>query len=129
MSGWPTGWPPEVRGHYASRAGEQRWPALIVQAMTASVEHIRALAESDRPRRHFLGVDEGARWFFEAVAVEGEQVVVRQLTVGDDGRTQHYCWQHLEDADGELTDASLDVTHVRPIGADQFEEAWERFAG
>ena len=126
VSGWPTHWPPEVRDHYVSRAREQQWPTSIVQAMTESVEYARALAESDRPRRHFLGVAEGARWFFEAVEVEGEQTVVRQLVVGDDGGTQHYCWQHLEDVDGELTVASLDVTHVQPIGADQFEEAWER---
>lgn len=87
------------------------------------------MAESDRPRRHFLGVAEGAQWFFEAVTVEGEQVVVRQLIVHDDGRTEYYCWQHLEDAEGALTETSLDVADVRSIEAAQFEQAWSRFAG
>ena len=61
--------------------------------------------------------------------VEGEQLVVRQLVVDDSGKTHHYGWQRLEDDEGGLTDASLDVADVRPIEAVQFSEAWIRSAG
>jgi hypothetical protein len=69
---------------------------------------IRALDESQGPRRYWHGIDDdGSSWFFETVDDVGEPWAVKQLELTVDGRVHKYWWQHLEDASGFLTDQAL----------------------
>jgi len=83
-----SGFPDEVEGYYVELAERRGWSEETSAAIRATVELIRDLDRGTAPRTYGAVVDDhGTDWLYEAVWHEREWVVVRQLGVGEDGKT------------------------------------------
>jgi CRISPR/Cas system CMR subunit Cmr4 (Cas7 group RAMP superfamily) len=91
--------------------------------------YYRALEESATLRRHFRHVDEeGGLWYIEAVPDRGELIVIKQAELTAAGQLHRYCWEHLEDEHGGLTDQAIDPEQdpLEAIPVEEFQRVWTR---
>lgn len=128
-----TDFPADVETHCRHLAVQHHWPPETEAAFRASVAWYRALDEGFEPRQYFEYVDhkglvdEGARWLWEAIAVNHETVAIRQIELDSSGVAHCYWWRHLEDDAGGLTDQALDVGEpgLTPVSRSAFYALWE----
>ena len=94
-------------------------------------DYFRSLEESDRPRMYLSGPDpedERTQWLFEVVEDEGRRIAIKQIEARSSGEIQRYCWGHLEDDHGFLTDQPLDTWDadaVLEISREAFQSVWD----
>ncbi|MFJ3807184.1 hypothetical protein ACIPWE_12620 [Streptomyces sp. NPDC090073] len=89
--------------------------------------HFRELDEAATQRQHFRHADEGGGlWYIEAVPDRGELVVIKQAELTSAGQLHRYCWEHLEDEHGGLTDQAIDLAEdpLEAIPAAEFQRVW-----
>jgi hypothetical protein len=96
--------------------------------------YFRSLEESERPRTYWRGFDPadsgewaGVQWLFETVEDDdGRLAAIKQMIVRPSCVVSRYWWEHLEDADGFLTDQPVDYTEeLEPISAEDFYRLWD----
>ncbi|AZK93902.1 MULTISPECIES: hypothetical protein [Streptomyces] len=98
-----------------------------IKAETAT--YFRVLDETAILRHHFRHADdEGSLWYFENVPEHGELIVIKQAELTSAGRLHRYCWEHLEDEYGGLTDQAIDPEEdpMEAIPAEEFQQVWMR---
>jgi hypothetical protein len=120
-------WPEDVDRYYTELARRRRWSPGIEASFRSGVQWVRALDESDLPRRYYDGVDpKNRRWLFETVEQDGEETAVRQLDIRASGLARGYWWQHIDDDDGALTDRGFPYARpfLHPITREQFYSLW-----
>ena len=103
---------PRRRGHPGAEApaGGEKTDVLGVPAVSDQRgPAIRALAQSGRQRHHWRGNHRelpDVVFLFETVVDRGEHWAIRHLELHASGRVLRYWWDHLQDGDGFLADAS-----------------------
>jgi hypothetical protein len=119
-------WPEDVRTAYESFMTERGWPEDVQLAFVQTVESYRQLELRNPDKHYFECMDEGIRWQFEAVELQGQFLPVRQIQTLPDGNVLCYSWKHLEDAEGGLAESTLDTSHegLRRISAEIFYDSW-----
>ena len=95
------------------------------------VEFYRELDEGPGPFRSFHFPDasqDGHRYWFKAVDVDGDVVALRQDEVGTDDHVHKYSWIRMDDPRGMLTDQPLfpDEEESIEISAEEFDRVGRR---
>ncbi|WP_143086571.1 hypothetical protein [Lentzea flaviverrucosa] len=125
--------PADVEAYYRCLSAQRSWPAATEAAFRASVAWYRALEESSEPRQYYEYVDreglveEGSRWLWEAIAVNGETMAIKQIELGPSGVAHCYWWRRVEDDVGGLTDQPLDLVEpgLSPVSRSAFYSLWD----
>lgn len=125
--------PADVRAHYRRLAQARRWPPATEAAFLRTVEWFRAVDEGSYPRSYYERADEeglaeeGTRWLWETVVVNGAVTAVKQAEVPLIGPVRRYWWRWLEDDASGLTDQPLvpDGDDLRPITREAFYQVWD----
>lgn len=125
--------PADVRDHYRRLARARRWPPETEAAFLRTVTRFRVLDEGPGPRGYYERADEeglveeGTRWLWETVVVNGVVTAVKQVEVPLRGPVRRYWWRWLEDDASGLTDQPLapgeDELHV--ITREAFYQMWD----
>lgn len=128
-----TEFPADVEAHYRGLAARRQRPSETAAAFLASVVWYRELDEGSDPRHYYEYVDheglvgEGARWLWEAVAVNHEVVAIKQIELPSSGVARRYWWRYMEEDAGGLTDQPLEVAEpgLASISRSVFYAQWD----
>lgn len=126
--------PADVRDRYRRLALSRRWQPQTEAAFLSTVAAIRALDEGPGMRHYYERADEeglfeqGTRWLWEAVIVNGAVTAVKQMEIPLHGPVRRYWWRSLEDDSGGLSDQPLEPEEdgFHRIKREAFYQAWDR---
>jgi len=126
--------PADVRDRYRQLAEARRWPPETEAAFLRTAAWYRAVDEGPGTRHYYERTDEeglaeqGTRWLWEAVIVNGAITAVKQIEMPLHGPIRRYCWRWLEDDINGLTDQPLvpDEDRLHPITREAFYQAWDK---
>jgi hypothetical protein len=124
--------PADVRDRYRRLAQARCWTPETEAAFLETTAFFRALDEGPGARSYFERVDEeglaeeGTRWLWETVIVNGAVTAVKQIEVPLHGPVRRYWWRWLEDDASGLTDQPLvpDEDELDTITREAFYQAW-----
>jgi hypothetical protein len=125
--------PADVRDRYHRLAQARHWTPQVEAAFADTAAYFRVLDEGPGARSYYERVDaeglaeEGTRWLWETVVVNGAVTAVKQIEIPVHGPVRRYWWRRLEDDAGGLTDQPLapDDDELDPITREAFYQAWD----